>query len=802
MEVNLYTILKRSVSSWISFAVIMLLGAGSANAQNLVTNGSFESSNTGVVSGTDVKGWDIEVATGITPPPVFEIVSDTVEQGNRALKVTVHGLGTNQWDIQIVADSIPVTQGATYNYSIWAKCQKPGAVVNFTMGNYAFTEYKALRPANLTTQWQKYTMQFTVSDNQTYIRGPIHFYSAADTGNAIYIDNLQIADVNAGKKPVIVEAESGTLGSHFKVLQDGNVTYISTDTNWTSLTSPGDTSRIATYQVTFQDSGFYNLFARLRVGPNTYDDDSFFYAHGFGAKNDTASADWIFVNGLAGAGFSDSSAIVDGPGSLGSQVWKWVNVTKNTYQGAPGDSFYVSIDSLTRTFQIGSREDGLDFDKFAFGKSNLYFTVGDLDKGLPGTPTKPGTGGGTVWTGPALATGQPKFLGSAYLPNQEPDFLNYWNQVTPENAGKWGSVAVTADSSQWNWAGLDATYNLAIRNHLVFKDHNLVWGAQQPAWITGSGLDSAHQASAVEQWIRMVGNRYPRMNMIDVVNEPLAGHNPAPYAPALGGAGSTGWDWVIWAFQKARQYMPNAKLLLNDYGIINSNSATTSYLQLINLLKDRGLIDGIGVQGHRFELESADTNVVKSNLDRLAATGLPIYISEFDLGNLNNSGTPDDNQQLQLYQKIFPILWQHPGVKGITIWGYVEGLVWQSTTYLVRADGTARPALLWLANYIQTNPVGVKESFSSLPSNYQLEQNFPNPFNPTTSIRYAIPRTSKVTLQVFDVLGRQVQTLVNTVQAPGQYTATFNAQNFASGVYFYQLTAGTFTDIKKLMLVK
>jgi endo-1,4-beta-xylanase len=290
--------------------------------------------------------------------------------------------------------------------------------------------------------------------------------------------------------------------------------------------------------------------------------------------------------------------------------------------------------------------------------------------------------------------------------------------------------------------------------------------------------------------------------MIDVVNEPLLGHNPAPYRAALGGAGATGWDWVIWVFQKARLYMPNVKLLLNDYGIINDNSSTTQYLQIINLLKDRGLIDGIGVQGHRFELESADTNIVKGNLDRLAATGLPIYISEFDLGNLGNSGTPDDNQQLQLYQKVFPVLWRHPGVKGITIWDYIEGQTWQTTCYLVRADGTARPALLWLAQFVKNNPTGVDLVASSVPLKYQLEQNFPNPFNPVTTIRYSISKTSNVSLKVFDVLGREVQTLVNTMQAPGLYTVSLNAQGLGSGVYFYQLSAGTFTETKKLMLLK
>jgi len=773
----------------------------------LVTNGSFESSKTGVVSGTDVKGWLIQVASGVTPAPVFEIVSDTVQQGTRALKITVHGLGTNQWDIQAVADSIPVTPGATYNYSVWAKSLQPGAQVNFTMGNYAFTEYKAIRPATLTTQWQRFTMQFTVNDNQPFIRGPIHFNYAADAENSIYIDNLRIVDVNAGKKPVIVEAESGKLGSHFQVLNDGGVTYVSTNTNWTSLYSPGDTSRIITYQVPFADSGSYNFFARVRVGPGGFDDDSFFYGRGFGQKSDTAASDWIFINDLAGGGFTDPTAYVDGLGTAGNSVWKWVNLTKNPYQGVKGDSFVTILDSLTRTFQIGSRENGLDIDKIAFGKSNLYFTVKDLDSVLAGSGTMQSIDTGTVYKGPPLAGGQAKFLGNAYGDFPDTVFAHYWTQLTPGNAGKFGSVAISADTTKWNWSGLDAEYNYAINNQLIFKDHTLIWGQQQPSWI--SSLDSATQASYIETWIRNVGQRYPEIDMVDVVNEPLTGHNPpdggsgrANYKNALGGNGTTGWDWVINSFKLARKYLPNAKLLINDYGIINDNTATTSYLQVINLLKDRGLVDGIGVQGHRFELESADTNTMKSNLDRLAATGLPVYISELDLGNLSNYGTPNDNQQLQLYMKIFPILWRHPGVKGITLWGYLEGQMWQSTCYLVRSDGTARPALLWLAQYVKSNPTGVEETASGVPSHYQLEKNFPNPFNPSTSIRYSISQTSKVVLKVFDVLGREVQTLVNAAQAPGQYTVVFNARDRASGVYFYQLTAGSFTETKKLVLLK
>jgi len=789
--------------------ITLILGiTGVMNAQ-LVTNGSFESSSLGVVTGTDAKGWLIQVGTGVSPAPAFEIVSDTVQQGSRALKVTVHGVGTNQWDIQAVADSIPVTPGATYNYSIWARSSIRGAQVNFTMGNYSYSEYKAIRPASLATYWQKFTMQFTVTDNQTYIRAPIHFSYSGNAENSIYIDNLQIVDVNAGKKPVVIEAESGKVGSNYQVLTGGGVTYITPKTNWTSLTAPGDSSRTVTYQVTFADSGSYNLFAHIRVGPNGFDDDSFFYGNGFGLKNDTAGADWIFINGFASAGYSDPTAYVDGPGTLGNSVWKWVNVTKNAYQGAKGNPLFVHPDSLTKTFRIGSREDGLDVDKIAFGKAYLYFTVANLDSVQAGSTSMQGPDTTTMFKGPPLVSSVGKFLGNAYGDVPDNVFAYYWTQLTPGNAGKWGTVAGSADTNRWNWSGLDAQYNYAMTNKLIFKDHCLIWGQQQPSWI--SSLDSATQAFYIETWIRMVGQRYPKIDMIDVMNEPLTGHNPpdgggsparANYKNALGGNGSTGWDWVINAFKLARKYLPKAKLLINDYGIINDNSATASYIQVINLLKDRALIDGIGVQGHRFELENADTNTLKSNLDKLWATGLPVYISEFDLGNLGNSGTPDDNQQLQLYQKIFPVLWRHPGVKGITQWGYLEGQEWQTTCYLVRADGSWRPALTWLAQFLKSNPTSVEKTISGLPSQYQLGQNFPNPFNPATTIRYSISQTSKVTLKVFDLLGKEIQTLVNTAQIPGQYQVTFDARNLTSGVYFYRLTAGSFTETKKLVLMK
>ena len=88
------------------------------------------------------------------------------------------------------------------------------------------------------------------------------------------------------------------------------------------------------------------------------------------------------------------------------------------------------------------------------------------------------------------------------------------------------------------------------------------------------------------------------------------------------------------------------------------------------------------------------------------------------------------------------------------------------------------------------------------PTNFALNQNYPNPFNPTTEIRYQTSEASHVTMKIFDVLGREVATLVNEQKPAGNYSATFNAEGLASGIYFYRLEAGSFTQGKKMVLMK
>jgi hypothetical protein len=98
--------------------------------------------------------------------------------------------------------------------------------------------------------------------------------------------------------------------------------------------------------------------------------------------------------------------------------------------------------------------------------------------------------------------------------------------------------------------------------------------------------------------------------------------------------------------------------------------------------------------------------------------------------------------------------------------------------------------------------VGTPKINSDIPKVYSLSQNYPNPFNPTTVINYSIPKTSMVKISVFDILGREVMTLVNDTKQPGNYNVEFDASNLASGVYIYKLQSGDFTDTKKMLLIK
>jgi hypothetical protein len=93
-------------------------------------------------------------------------------------------------------------------------------------------------------------------------------------------------------------------------------------------------------------------------------------------------------------------------------------------------------------------------------------------------------------------------------------------------------------------------------------------------------------------------------------------------------------------------------------------------------------------------------------------------------------------------------------------------------------------------------------SGDGLPKGFALEQNYPNPFNPSTTIRFSLPKSGHVTLKVYDLLGREVETLVDDQRTAGSYSVEWTPNNLASGVYFYRIQAGAYTETKKLMLLR
>jgi hypothetical protein len=114
----------------------------------------------------------------------------------------------------------------------------------------------------------------------------------------------------------------------------------------------------------------------------------------------------------------------------------------------------------------------------------------------------------------------------------------------------------------------------------------------------------------------------------------------------------------------------------------------------------------------------------------------------------------------------------------------------------LKNEPTAR---IW---FLKKQTAGVKQGALDRTNQFSLEQNYPNPFNPATTIRYALPRSQKVSLKVFDSLGRETVTLLEGEKDKGWHKMTFDASNLASGIYFYRLSTQSFTSTKIMTVVK
>jgi Secretion system C-terminal sorting domain len=206
----------------------------------------------------------------------------------------------------------------------------------------------------------------------------------------------------------------------------------------------------------------------------------------------------------------------------------------------------------------------------------------------------------------------------------------------------------------------------------------------------------------------------------------------------------------------------------------------------------------------------------KTNENNAESRGLKLVCYESGQGLVGGNGVENDTTVTNL----FIAANRHPRMKDLYLdyiarWNSLGGSVMNIFNFVgqpskfgsygilewIDQDTALAPKYSAAKEYLSA-PTPVEGILAQTPRGFSLYQNFPNPFNPSTVIGYEVASFGKVSLKVYDLLGREVVTLVNEVKAQGSYTATFNASNLSGGVYFYRLQSGTYSDTKKLVLLK
>lgn len=295
-----------------------------------------------------------------------------------------------------------------------------------------------------------------------------------------------------------------------------------------------------------------------------------------------------------------------------------------------------------------------------------------------------------------LSSNPDKFLGNITTRGQVNgtgvEYADLWNQITPENESKWQSVEGTRD--RYNWTGCDNAWNYAKDHGFPFKFHTLVWGSQYPKWM--DNFSTKDQYDEVEEWMDAIQERYPDLEMIDVVNEAIPGHAPAPFKEALGGDGITGYDWIIRAFEMAAERWPNAILIYNDYNTFRWQKS--EFIDLVSILRNAGApIDAYGCQSHDLT-DMNFTDFKKAMKEIQDALQMPMYSTEYDIA------TTDDEKQKKQYSDQIKYMWEQDYVAGITLWGFIYGATWTDggNSGIIR-NGKDRPAMTWLREYMASD---------------------------------------------------------------------------------------------------
>jgi endo-1,4-beta-xylanase len=290
-------------------------------------------------------------------------------------------------------------------------------------------------------------------------------------------------------------------------------------------------------------------------------------------------------------------------------------------------------------------------------------------------------------------------------------FPNYWTQLTTENACKWKELQPNSATFDVNKkARMVAAMDIAQARGIPFKFHAILWGRSIPAWAIQNSTSQTVFQETLRTYIQSLAvpatiGGVPAY--IDVVNEPFGAPIEASWgalAPIPGYGQHLSDQQVsnlsVFAFQVARNNFPNSKLLLNEFNVMTVADRRAEFIVLAKRLKSLNLLDGIGLQFHWFEtLKTQNAASINATLNELTTQiGVPIHISELSVNGLfwnsDYSGLIDDTSPTATAESIqrnrlitiFPTLWNHPNVKGITLWSYHSALAFDYNQQM--ANGT------------------------------------------------------------------------------------------------------------------
>jgi len=274
------------------------------------------------------------------------------------------------------------------------------------------------------------------------------------------------------------------------------------------------------------------------------------------------------------------------------------------------------------------------------------------------------------------------------------------NFVTPENEMKWDTVE--ASRGNFNYAPGNAIVNFANQNGMKVKGHTLVWHSQLPSWVSSLSTASDVRTVMLNHINSVMGNYKGKIYAWDVVNE-------AWDTPSKKGDGTAtlrtsvfmnklGKGFIDEAFTAARAADPNALLIYNDYSTEGMNDKSNAVYEMVKSMKERGIpIDGVGIQTHIGTPNDTPTAAeIKQNIDRIAALGLQIMISEMDVNGCD--GYTADSMA-KLYHDIVAACVSQPKCTAITFWGISDANSWLNSFSEAGCNGKSPSPLLWDNSY-------------------------------------------------------------------------------------------------------